>query len=638
MADWPVGGRDCVERVQLRRRSRGEGGHSAVALRLRVDRWLSAVALRPPELPGGAVLIVRRLRGLPAVPEAALLPGRVWEGALRDRLADLYQRAARPGQGPLPPDAESILFDDPAHMVAALTRDVLAGTAGGRWYWQRWLSEVPAADPGAVLAHVWSAQAPFLPAALALLEKDEVEHAVRRFAPREVSQVVRALHSSFELPAAVLRVTAPEAAAPRTGPSLPAESAPPWRPFWPGRPLDLSLPPQAHYLIGLGLSLRHAPAYARSAAFAARAARWLQQALAAQVSGSATAWPEASHPATPSRGGGSASWPERAPAASPGLRSEQPASQVEDSADGDSRTWQPAAPREPGAEPLSPPIAEAARLLPAQEQAVQEGLAALPNWEGIQTAWGGVLYLVNLLTWLGLPDEWAEHLSGWAMIEALARGLLAEAGLDCADDPLWAILAALDGRSADAPAGPADLPFQAFRLPSTWLARDSQGARRWLAAPSADRLRLFDEAAHYLVADVPLAGRSVEEAAQAEVEGYRAGGIEAEWQVALLGQRTGIEDRIGESVAPGLRQWLIWTLGFIRHLLARALGDPRMDATALVETLLLVPGRVLISRTHVDLVAPLEAVRIAVRRAGLDRDPGWVPDLGYVVYFHFGEL
>jgi hypothetical protein len=28
-------------------------------------------------------------------------------------------------------------------------------------------------------------------------------------------------------------------------------------------------------------------------------------------------------------------------------------------------------------------------------------------------------------------------------------------------------------------------------------------------------------------------------------------------------------------------------------------------------------------------------VSIAVRRAGLDRDPGWQPDLGYIVLFHF---
>lgn len=46
-------------------------------------------------------------------------------------------------------------------------------------------------------------------------------------------------------------------------------------------------------------------------------------------------------------------------------------------------------------------------------------------------------------------------------------------------------------------------------------------------------------------------------------------------------------------------------------------------------------GTVLVSRTHVDVVLGLEQIDLAARSAGLDRDPGWVPDLGRVVLFHF---
>ena len=47
------------------------------------------------------------------------------------------------------------------------------------------------------------------------------------------------------------------------------------------------------------------------------------------------------------------------------------------------------------------------------------------------------------------------------------------------------------------------------------------------------------------------------------------------------------------------------------------------------------PGTVLVSRTHVDVVLRLEQIDLAARTVGLDQDPGWVPDLGRVVLFHF---
>jgi hypothetical protein len=47
------------------------------------------------------------------------------------------------------------------------------------------------------------------------------------------------------------------------------------------------------------------------------------------------------------------------------------------------------------------------------------------------------------------------------------------------------------------------------------------------------------------------------------------------------------------------------------------------------------PGTVLVSRTHVDVILRLEQIDLAARTVGLDQDPGWVPDLGRVVLFHF---
>jgi hypothetical protein len=49
------------------------------------------------------------------------------------------------------------------------------------------------------------------------------------------------------------------------------------------------------------------------------------------------------------------------------------------------------------------------------------------------------------------------------------------------------------------------------------------------------------------------------------------------------------------------------------------------------------PGRVLVSRTHVDVVLALDQIDLTVRACGLDQDPGWVPHLGRIVLFHFED-
>lgn len=47
------------------------------------------------------------------------------------------------------------------------------------------------------------------------------------------------------------------------------------------------------------------------------------------------------------------------------------------------------------------------------------------------------------------------------------------------------------------------------------------------------------------------------------------------------------------------------------------------------------PGAVMCTRTHVDVVFDMDAGDLAVRKAGLDIDPGWVAWLGRVVSFHY---
>jgi hypothetical protein len=50
---------------------------------------------------------------------------------------------------------------------------------------------------------------------------------------------------------------------------------------------------------------------------------------------------------------------------------------------------------------------------------------------------------------------------------------------------------------------------------------------------------------------------------------------------------------------------------------------------------LMQPAQLFITRTHIDILFSLEQIDLDLRRAGLDRDPGWVAALARVVTFHF---
>jgi hypothetical protein len=55
-----------------------------------------------------------------------------------------------------------------------------------------------------------------------------------------------------------------------------------------------------------------------------------------------------------------------------------------------------------------------------------------------------------------------------------------------------------------------------------------------------------------------------------------------------------------------------------------------------LRALVLRPGRISITATHIDVFLALDQVDVSIRRAGLDLDPGYVPWLDRVVQFHYG--
>ena len=86
---------------------------------------------------------------------------------------------------------------------------------------------------------------------------------------------------------------------------------------------------------------------------------------------------------------------------------------------------------------------------------------------------------------------------------------------------------------------------------------------------------------------------------------------------------------------PALLDWLALIVPFIRLHLRNSFRLPSEAKTDLIKTLFFHPGELYVTASHVDLVMTLETISLPIRMAGLDLDPGWMPDFGRVITFHF---
>lgn len=289
----------------------------------------------------------------------------------------------------------------------------------------------------------------------------------------------------------------------------------------------------------------------------------------------------------------------------------------------------------------------------AEPETTPESEGEEPSWSDpyAATALGGAFYLINVLDALDLPaaaetPPVGEHVGAWAVLEALARALL---GPDDdtlrPNDPLWRVLATLDGRRPEAPAGraldeDADAP-DAYRMPPAWLGAphvDAPVDGQWAVIDG--RLQMRTDLG--CVTDLEA---SDDPAAQAE----------AAWdQLPNTGhlRRAESPDAMPrtpapDACAPALARWAARATPYVRHRLAAALGveATRSDgATAgseesdWVADLFAVDARLYTTDLNVDLVCPLDAADLNARVAGLDQSPGWWAAGGRIVRFHFQDF
>jgi len=267
-------------------------------------------------------------------------------------------------------------------------------------------------------------------------------------------------------------------------------------------------------------------------------------------------------------------------------------------------------------------------------------LAAFSPEESYQTELGGVLFLINLLRALKLPasletEFGIERIDGWEMVELFARVLLGRRHQSLLHDAIWSVLASLAARASEVPPADGFRGQNRYRIPASWLA--SAGCEK--SSQIGLRVRggqlQFWHAEGFVLADyiydVSPSRRLIEAEAQ---QFFRTGEqtIWSSWRNLNRHIDTGCHP-LGTPLRGELHRFLAFLLPFLRWRLAVALRVQRIQH--LPEALLLRRGRLYVTSTHVDLVMNLNQATVPVRMAGLDADPGWVPDLRRVVKFSF---
>jgi len=657
---------------------RVRGAADGLAARRRVEAALAGVAPSNLGLPPRAVLMVRRV-----APKARLrlhAAARA-DGFARAVHADLELRlrqARRPWLDHGAGTADAVLFADESEMMACLVRDWLRGVIAERWWWPAVLGGMPAPlwwrgsllSRGDVLPAVLAQLAPQgeAVALMATLSDDEVVRATT--AVIDAHALPSVLNESAPLrrlvaisPRAVGPLVAERSAAEQPVPAKAPVEEPQARALAASRRRLLALMPELQtpwltaaqrHLLAVALGLQRASAWTRSAAFAA-ALRSLDTATVCEDAAAVTSAGAVLRCEPDGRAGDSMPHAAQArsakqlvptgatvPAAAPGAGLPTSAdSAAEPVAAG------PAPPPLPVRLPsVAPPVRadtpappmfarQDAAALPAkpvragsQSIAAQEPIAARPN---IETQFGGVFYLLNVALALGLYGDFTQPrvpgiaLSPWDWLALVGRMWF---GREFENDPVWTLLAELAGRLPPQPPGRDFAPPETWSVPAAWLAPWGPVVDLEVC-PTRERLQIWHSAG-FVAIDVRRE-RGRRPLRQAHILCARHDALR-DARLTRMGKRL---SRRATDLPCGrsLARWMGWILPYLDARLKRALGTE--DASSVAAQVCRHPARLRCTATHLDVHLSLAKLPLALRIAGLDRDPGWIPAAGRTVAFHF---
>ena len=257
--------------------------------------------------------------------------------------------------------------------------------------------------------------------------------------------------------------------------------------------------------------------------------------------------------------------------------------------------------------------------------------------ETFATEFAGVFYLLNLGLFLGLYSDFTNsneseiELNIWDFVRRVGRELLAETVDTKAvtpqkieDDAVWKWLAGQAGRQPDEVVGNETTGAQfpnvfEWQMPREWLAT-FQTAENWLWTQIENRLIVWHPAG-FCVYDGAKTLANVLEFYGENV----SGAIESEFQ------------KINKINVPPAATWFeFWLRHFVvyaRCRLRQALDLPPENSLSAV--LIERQAQIQATATHLDVTFNLADLPVAVRLAGLDRNPNWIPAAGKFVAFHF---
>lgn len=566
-----------------------------------VSRWLEAQTPARLGLPTEAIVVLRSVQA----PWSALHPDSPAD-VLRQRL----RHAIRPATGaPLGAGCDAVWFADQAELLACLAQDTVQGQLGQRWWWQTWLGHRPTEEEA---LRAWLDAARQAPAAMvrlgtmgqglawarhlgthgriALLQALQRHHPLAQassgWLPRALSDAPTVARDDATANAAAFSSTAHPTITDRKPPSAPNDTT---------ASFDWRAHDGASALLALCALLCEAPHLAlddRKLAAHLRAC-----APRATLTPRATELPPSSRhdaPTTPgTRPSGLSDVDPMSPPptlrrgeiAGPFLRT-PPAR--EDRSAPPALTWATDKAPVPSAALASDTLDGSASRASISNGTLRttrqptrpkppEAIGARSFTQATATSHGGVFFLLNVaLAWelygdFTRPRHALLSVSPWQFLHAAAFALL---GRPFANDPLAGWLRAQ---------APFSRPRPAWALGDTPQALLPASEQRKLQADGAPTA-----STRHLCAPGPRHARPSDE----------------------------------------LRAW--WPL--LRQRLSLALNLPEREAIA---TCLNLSARIERRGDRVDVRFSLHHLPLAIRLAGLDRDPGWVPASGCDLRFHF---
>jgi hypothetical protein len=651
----------------------------SVNLRGRFERTLATMDLRPSSMPPTAILCVRELRDrsgrlkLHTHPDFAAAEW--WRRTIVSMLDDLAARAVRPAHEPVSAGTEAVLFADQAELLSCLALDWCCGRWAEHWWWA---GLFPSGSRLSSWTAIWREYPESIPAAAhALADRGKLPMVARSADSVDAGQLLAALVQQFGLGEIALafaetpRGSVGTAAPPSWREIQPANDLnafphpaagskistwehslkpPPWRPWISETELPTDLGAREQCLFGIAIMLQRLPRLARSAPFATAILHWIDPPPGFASRSVSPAVATAKEESSPSQIAAAEPIREVYPdpprpfsikilikqervseTGSPVIPDSAATSSAQRSEHADSAEHSEVQPavdltRSPAQLDVSLPTHSPAA---ATEPVTFNPPTVLSRpWfaeRKIETNFGGVFYLINAAQQLGLYGDFTTPLHRglaldiWDFLALTGREL---AGSLFTGDPLWTLLAQLAGRHQDdeEPGSGFETPDR-WQLPPAWL-EPFPDSLAWQWALDSGRLRV-EHPEGFTIVDIPATPEDAGAQLRAALQGYAS-----PFTLQMLPLAS--EDSL---MAP-LPRWHPRLSDYLRARLPRALGFPSRSADALT-MLLNEPAHIVTTPTQLYLFFSLAQHPLAIRFAGLDRDPGWVPAAGRNVLFFY---